>query len=52
MKYGKLTKDVQIGSALASAGMASMSLALGAWVLRIMARRPSATGAGGGGAVD
>lgn len=52
MKYGMLTRDAQIGSALQSAGMASMALALalGAWVLRIMARKPSATGAGGGGA--
>jgi hypothetical protein len=44
MKYGKLSKDAQIGGALQSAGMASMalSLALGAWVLRVMARKTSA----------
>lgn len=39
MKYGKLSRDAEIGAALRAAGMASMvvSLALGAAVLRVMA---------------
>jgi hypothetical protein len=42
MKYGMLTRDAQIGSVLRNAGMMSMtlSLVLGAWVLRVMARPP------------
>jgi hypothetical protein len=47
MKYGMLSRDAQIGSALARAGMSSMvlALALGAWVLRVMARTPEPVGA-------
>jgi len=41
MKYGKLSRDQEIGAALRSAGMLSMwlSLILGAWVLRVTATR-------------
>jgi hypothetical protein len=41
MKYGKLSQDAQIGTALRRAGFFAMitSLATGAWVLRIMAQR-------------
>lgn len=41
MKYGKLSQDAQIGAALRRAGFIAMmgSLAVGVWVLRIMAQR-------------
>lgn len=41
MKYGKLSRDEQIGGVLQQAGMLTMflSIVLGGWVLRVMARR-------------
>lgn len=42
MKYGLLSRDQEIGAVLRGAGLAAMtlSLALGAWILRIMATTP------------
>ena len=42
MKFGMLSRDQQIGGALVAAGKGVMALSLvaGAWVLRVMARRP------------
>ena len=47
MRFGKLSKDQEIGAALMNAGLLTMalSLALAVWVLRVMAtaRAPSVT---------
>ena len=42
MKYGKLSRDEQIGGVLQQAGMLVMllSIVLGGWVLRLMAKSP------------
>ena len=43
MKYGRLSRDQEIGALLRGAGIASMvaSLLVGAWILRVMARTPA-----------
>ena len=43
MKFGMRSRDQQIGGALVAAGKGVMALSLvaGAWVMRVMARRPS-----------
>ena len=42
MKYGRLSQDQEIGAFLRGAGIVSMvaSLAVGAWILRVMATTP------------
>lgn len=49
MRFGKLSKDVEIGAMLQTAGKAAMvtSLIAGAWVLRVMARTTRASGPAG-----